>query len=90
MAKWKRRKSRTAAAGLNRYYSAQGNMIQPGSNGDDGATGAGTVGVGERCNQPVAACAELASCAPVVLEAEGAEAGTQGSADYRNQNGITG
>jgi len=81
MAKWKRRKNRHVAAGLNRYYSLGGNMVRPWEgDGDDGATVAGSVGGGVRCDQPVAASAELAPCAAIVVEAaaaqEGAESGT--------------
>ena len=79
MAKWKRRKSRSVPAGLNRYYSLQGNMVRPWEDGgDDGATVAGEVGGGVRCDQPVAASAELASCAPELLEAGDASPGEKG------------
>lgn len=81
MAKWKRRKSRHVPAGLNRYYSLQGNMVRQWEDGsDDGATAEGQVGGGVRCDRPVAAPAELAPCAAVVVEAaaaqEGEESGT--------------
>lgn len=45
--------------------------------GDDGAAGASAVGVGIRCDYAVAASAELAACAPVVVEAENAAEGTE-------------
>lgn len=54
-------------------------MIRPWED-DDGATAAGEVGGGVRCDQPVAASAELAPCAAELLEAaaaqEGAKSGT--------------
>ncbi len=77
MAKWKRRRSRHVAAGLNRYYSLQGHMIRPWED-DDGATAEGQVGGGVRCDQPVAASAALASCAAELLEAGDASPGEEG------------
>ena len=66
MAKWKRRKSRTVPAGLNRYYSLGGHMIRPWEDdSDDGAT----AGIGRPgCGDTLAPSAELASCAPELLE----------------------
>jgi hypothetical protein len=79
MAKWKRRRSRTRAAGLNRYFSLQGHMIRPWEgDGDDGATAGGQGGDGAGCDQPVAASAALASCAAKLLEAGDASPGEEG------------
>lgn len=48
---------------------------------DDGDTLTGSVGAAEGCDQPVAACAELAPCAAVLVETddqtEGTPAGTE-------------
>ena len=72
MAKW-RRGGRRAAVQDNSWWVPR---AMRGS--DDGATVAGEVGGGVRCDQPVAASAELASCAPVVVEAAAAQEGEAG------------
>ena len=72
MAKWRRGRGR-AAVQDNSWWVPRAMR-----GGDDGATVAGEVGGGVRCGQPVAAPAELAACAAVVVEATAASPGEEG------------